>query len=356
MWLNAADARLNVDVSTLSRKVVAPEGSNTYLLTDRGGRIWLLWDQVGNDELHLNTESNLFCATSSDGTHWSKPRRLPVSSLDCDATPLLQQDRRGVFWLLSGLQPRSESAQVDLDRLFVQRIRVVLPEKESSCPKRQKTTWRRWRETHLPRPAFAIDERNVFWLVWQGWLIRSDDASHWQVDSVLRTGENSVMPTWADNMWHKGYYLSPAAGGLLLVADFMPKDESQAGAMLWRRGGGQRWERLGYLNQPPHYVEPPGAVAYRSDGTIVTITQGDAGLLYPRVHGRRVQVGTAVRRELSDRSVPSLHARYCPVAGSLVAFGSKDGIVATVLQKDQAAASVKDGGAAGQPREGKTTP
>ncbi len=347
------EVMLNADVNVLSRKVVAPDGSNTYLQTDRTGRIWLLWDQVGNDELHLNAESNLFCATSSDGTHWSQPRRLPVSSLDCDATPILQQDRRGVFWLLwvsnrDSKAPKSlwiASSSNGFEWSFPRK--VVLPETEQS-------DLDRWRETHLPRATFAIDERNVFWLVWQGWLMRSDDAIHWQVDSVLRTGENSVMPTWADNMWHKGYYLLPAAGGLLLVANFMPKDMSQAGAMLWRREGGQRWEPLGYLKSP-QYTEPPGAGACRSDGAIVTITQGNAGLFIRKfMADRSKSESLCVESNLTGPFHPSM--ALLPGDRFLVAFGSKDGLVATVLRNDRAVTSVKDGGPANQPQKGKIKP
>jgi hypothetical protein len=218
----------------------------------------------------------------------------------------------------------------------------------------------RWRETHLPRPAFAIDERNVFWLVWQGWLMRSDDASHWQVDSVLRTGEYGATRTsdggwgdndgiWADNMCNKGYYLSPAAGGLLLVAEFEPKDVSPTGAMLWRRGGGQRWEPLGYLNSPPKYASgPPGASAYRSDGAIVTITTSNAG-----IYLREFMADGSKSEPVCVDSywTAPFHPSVAPLPDGrfLVAFGSKDGLVATVLQKDQAA-SVKNGGAAGQPK------
>jgi len=358
---------LTADVNVLSRQIVAPDGSNTYLLTDRTGRIWLLWDEVGNDELHLNAESNLFCATSSDGIHWSQPRRLPVSSLDCDATPILQQDRRGVFWLVwvssrDSKAPKSlwiASSSNGFEWSFPRKI--VLPETNEG-------DLERWRATHLPRPAFAIDERNVFWLVWQGWLMRSDDASHWQVDSVLRTGEYGAMRTsdggwgddhgiWADNMCNKGYYLSPAAGGLLLVAEFMPKDMSQAGAMLWRRGGGRRWEPLGYLDSPPKYAEPPGAGAYRSDGAIVTITI-NAGLY---IYIREFMADGSKSEPLCVGGVyltTPFHPSVAPLPGGriLVAFGSRDGLVATVLQKDQVAASAKDGGAAGQPKKGETTP
>ena len=272
-----ANVLLNADVNTLSRQVLASDGSNTYLLTDRSGRIWLLWDQVCRDDdlSHLNAESNLFCANSSDGVNWSRPRRLPVSSLDCDTTPILQQDRQGIFWLVwvSSRDPKAPkslwiaSSPNGMEWSFPRKI--VLPETE-------KDDLARWRETHLPRPAFAIDTRNVFWLVWQGWLMRSEDASHWQVDSMLRTSDDG----WADNMCDKGYHLSSTASGRpLLVANFEPKDASRRGPMLWRRGDGQRWEPLGYLNQPPNDAfEPSGSAAGRSDGTILAVTQDDARL------------------------------------------------------------------------------
>ena len=116
-------------------------------MTDRTGRIWLLWDQVCRDDLgtHLNVESNLFCATSGDGIQWSRPRRLPVSSLDCDTTPILQQDRRGVFWLVWVSSRDPQSAQVAVDRLFAQRRGVVFSQED--CPSRDgKGRLGRWRD------------------------------------------------------------------------------------------------------------------------------------------------------------------------------------------------------------------
>jgi hypothetical protein len=310
-------------------------------------------------------ESNLFCANSGDGGNWSRPRRLPVSSLDCDTTPILQQDRRGVFWLVwvSSRAPKAPkslwiaSSPNGMEWSFPRQI--VLPETKGD-------DLARWRGTHMPRPAFAIDARNVFWLVWQGWLMRSEDASHWQIDSVLQTGEYGPQRTasgawgdlhgiWADNMCSKSYHLSRAADGLLLVADFHPKDVSQMGPMLWRRGDSQRWEPLGYLNEPPKDAfEHAGSAAGRSDGTTLTVTRDNAGLFV-----REFMVDGSKSEPLCVESylTKPFHPSVAPLPDGrfLLAFGSKDGLVVTLVQKDQSAARVKDRKAAGQPKEGEAT-
>lgn len=271
---------LNADLNTLSRQVLASEGSDTCLLTDRAGRIWLVWDQACRDGVYqVSLESSLFCATSRDGVQWSRPRRLPVSSLDCDTSPVLQQDRQGVFWLVwvssrDSQAPKSlwiASSPNGVEWSFPRK--VVLPETEEH-------DLARWRESHLPRPAFAIDAHNVFWLVWQGWLMRSKDTHRWQVDSLLETGEKG---TGADNFSSaKGYHLSPTSDGLLLVASFSSADAQKTGPMLWRRRNLWRWEELGYISQPPNvassFTAHAGSTAKGTDGTILTVTQDNRGL------------------------------------------------------------------------------
>ena len=60
--------------------------------------------------MQVNQQADLFCATSLDGVTWTQPRRLPVSSFACDVHPVLQQDRRGTFWLVWTSNRGSEAA------------------------------------------------------------------------------------------------------------------------------------------------------------------------------------------------------------------------------------------------------
>jgi TolB-like protein len=323
---------LNADLNTISRQVLAPDGSNTCLLTDRTGRIWLLWDQACLDDMmQLNLESNLFCANSSDGVTWSRPRRLPVSSLDCDTMPILRQDRRGVFWLVwvSSRDPKAPkslwiaSSPNGVEWSFPKKI--VLPETE-------KSDLARWRETKLPRPAFAIDGRNIFWLVWQGWLMRSEDAATWQVDSLLQTSEKEF---GADNSNSgKGYHLLCAPDGLLLAASYFSREASEMNSMLWRRNNAGKWDRLDFLSKGTNITQHAGSAAIAGDGTILTIAQGNSGLFVREffADGSKSEplcVESYLTRPFHPSVTPLPEGRF------LVAFASKDGLVVTVLQKDQ---------------------
>ena len=320
---------LNADLVTVSRRVLAREGSNTCLMTDRGGRIWLVWDRLSSGNImRLNKESDLYCATSGDGIEWSRPRRLPASSLGCDMAPILRQDRRGVYWLV-WISDRGEKAEKNLwmasspngvEWSFPRKI--VLPEEiQKRLPG--------WREGRLANLAFAVDRRDVFWLVWQGWLLRSDDGIKWEVDSVLRTsGEKH-----ADNMMAgKHYHLScDPDGRLLLVADHYG---GSAGAALWRRSRRGDWNSLVCLTDKSSSTYHMGGAACRGNGTILTVTPHGSNLfVHELAGGGHARAPILVESYLSkpfDASIAAL-----PDGRFLLAFGSKDGLVAAVFQEEQ---------------------
>jgi TolB-like protein len=313
-------------MQTLSRRVIAPDGgSNSQLFTDRNGRIWLVWDNVSQGNLmHLDVESNLYYATSTDGASWSRPRRLPMSLLNCDATPLLQQDRRGVFWLLwvSNRDPNAPktpwiaSSPNGIEWSFPRKL--VLPD----AKKPESATWPI--NTIMPRPGFAIDARNVFWLIWQGCLMRSEDAVHWQVDPLWETRDDRT----PGDVWE--CHLVAAADGLLLVANHLVANNPISS--LWRLEGERRWRTLGSLNEPPGASEYAGNAASLSDGTVLTVS-GDECL-------REFATDGSKSKPLGFKPVNIMpfHPSVAPLPGGriLVAFGSKDGLVATVLRKVEA--------------------
>ena len=334
---------LSCDLQTLSRQVVAPDGgSNSQLFTDRNGRIWLVWDDMcGGNLTHLDVESNLYYATSIDGTGWSRPRRMPMSLLDCDTMPILQQDRRGVFWLLwvSNRDPNAPktpwiaSSPNGVEWSFPRKL--VLPE----AKKGESASWTI--TTIMPRPAFAIDARNIFWLIWQGCLMRSEDAVHWQVDPLWQTRDNRT----PGDVWE--CHLFAPADGLLLVAN--------PGSTLWRLEGGQRWRKLGCLCDWS-FSENAGNAACRGDGTVLTVTQ-----YFGEKAGVGTSLGLCIRQFATDGPKPkplcfesagsmSFHPCLASLPGGriLVAFGSKDGLVATVLRKAEAEDDVQDGKSTGQ--------
>jgi TolB-like protein len=321
---------LNADFKELSRQVLATEGSNPHFFTDSSGRIWLLWDQFcRNDSSSFNVESNLFCANSLDGMNWSRPRRLPVSSLDCDATPILQQDRSGVFWLVwvssrDTKTPKSlwiASSPNGVEWSFPRKI--FLPETD-------KQDLARWREDHLPRPGFAIDARGIFWLVWQGWLMRSEDARQWRVDSALRTSEGDSQ---ADNYSYKSHHLYGSPKGLLLVADEYRKDRSQWASVVWRRCDAKPWERLGDITQRLQSHKHSGSVAVEEDGSILSVALCFGGLWRREfMADGAASEPLCVESHLTKPFHPSIAS--LPDRRFLLAFGSKDGLVVTLLQKE----------------------
>ncbi len=317
---------LNCDVETLSRQVVTPDaGSNSYLFTDRNGRIWLLWDDICRGGVaRADAESNLYSATSMDGTTWSRPRRLPMSLLDCDTMPILQQDRRGIFWLLwvshrdpgAPTTPWIASSPNGIEWSFPRKL--ALPE----AKKGESASWPN--TTAIPRPAFAIDARNVFWLMWQGCLMRSEDAMHWQVDPKWLTRDTRAIGDVSD------CHLFAATEGLLLVAN--------PGPTLWRLDDGSRWRTLGSLMDSPRGTEHAGNAASLIDGTVVTVSQYS--------FRNSTEVGLCIREFTADgsKSMPlgfesaGNHPFHPSIASLhsgriLVAFGSKDGLVAAVLRK-----------------------
>jgi len=298
----------------------------------------LLWDQAcRGDTMQMNLESNLFCANSSDGVTWSQPRRLPVSSLDCDASPILQQERHGVFWLVwvSSRDPKAPgslwiaSSPNGCDWSFPRKI--VLPATD-------KGDWTLSRQSPRSRPAFAIDARGVFWLVWQGWLMRSEDAVHWQIDSLLHTSEKEF---GADNANSgKDCHLLGAGNDLLLVADFFARDVSKMGSVLWRRAAGQSWKQLGYLSHGLNFTQHAGDAAIGNDGVILTVAQDNASLSAREFMADGTQSEPlCVESYLTQPFHPSVTS--LPDGRFLVAFGSKEGLIVTVFQKSEAAAGVK---------------
>ncbi len=321
---------LNAGVETVSRQVIADQGSNTCLMIDRVGRTWLVWDEVSSgDVMRLSKESNLFSATTTDGIHWSHPRRLPVSSMSCDAAPVLQQDRRGMYWLVwvSERGPKSDknlwaaSSPNGVEWSFPRKI---------SLPEEVRKDMARWRGSRPGTVAFAIDMRNVFWLVWQGWLLRSDDAVAWHVDSELHTGGNET----PDRMTTKHCQLRCDSQGRLVLA--AGSHGGVRGTKLWRRDVRGRWQSLAHLTDSHSYHT--GGVACRGDGSMLTVTPHGSNL---RVHQFAPDGDESEPIIVESYLTKPFHPSIAPLPGGkwLVVFGSNEGLVAAVFRRDQTQAA-----------------
>jgi hypothetical protein len=228
---------------------------------------WLVWIS----ERGSKAEKNLWIASSSNGVEWSFPRKVAMPE--------------EVLGDLAG-----------------------------------------WREGRLPCIAFTIDRRNVYWLIWRGWLLRSDDAMTWQVDCALQTGDKHPDLQNVDRHYHLS---CDAAGRLLLLAN---RHGGDRGAELWRRTHRGDWDSVDRLTDKHSYHM--GSAACRQDGSILIVTPYRSSL---HVHefdheGNRLEP-VMVESYLSKPFHPAIE----PMADGrwLVVFGSSDGIVAAVFQNDR---------------------
>lgn len=172
----------------LSQSKVADKRSNIYLYTDRKGKIWLLWDDSGIMPTRMNhprESSDIYCATSHDGVEWSPPQRLSVSSSEMDMKPILQQDSKGIYWIVwcSHRDPDEPkwlwiSSSVDGTKWSFPR-KIDLP-----ADIQMGFLWKE--VVYLPH-SFSIDMEGNFWLIWQCSLLKSIDMKTWtQVDVFSR--------------------------------------------------------------------------------------------------------------------------------------------------------------------------
>jgi len=337
---------LSADIQIISRQILPAWGSHTYLLADREGRLWLLWDQALKAYWSMNPsqESDLFYATSTDGVNWSTPRRLPVSSSALDMKPILQQDRSGVYWLIwsSSRDPEDPclwiaSSENGLKWSFPRKVVLPITDKHDLA---------RWRETRLPSFAFTIDMRNSFWLIWQGRLFRSEDAEKWTEVEVLKTTGGPDNTGAGLN-----YFLTHDQGNrLLLLANRLvriPLTEEQRSRLvrqdpsyariktrgelrtaLWRRKTRGQWEDLGYL-----------ALANTRRCSVGVGKEGQIVAAFGRNNGifvrTRDQTGKWAQQIMIESHIKNpFHPSVAslPDGRCVVAYSCEDGIVAVVCK------------------------
>ncbi len=311
----------------LSRQVLAPPGSHTFLYRDAGDKLWLLWDQAVDAHWSMNPsqESDIFCATSTDGVTWSAPRCLPVSSSSLDMRPILQQDRYGTYWLVwtSSRDPEDPkwlwiaSSEDGSKWSFPRKVVVPIADEDDVA---------RWRETHVPCFAFTIDIRNTFWLVWQGHLFRAESGRGWKEVEVLKTKNRGK----SDNTWPSiCYFLSgDKRNCLLLLSDRFvrvgTRGEKQIG--LWQRNGDGTWLDRGVLTEA-HTLS--AAISVENQGRTIAAFARSDGIFLRTCDGRHkwsdeVMIESGLKKPF-DPSVACLPNGRC-----VVAYSSQDGVV-TVL-------------------------
>jgi len=303
----------------VSRQTLPARGTNTFLLADRNGRLWLLWDHAF--ETHIGAqpsqESDLFCANSIDGVSWSVPRRLSVSSPALDARPILQQDSGGTYWLVwfSSRDPEDTSwfwiaSSEDGSKWSFPR-KVILP-----------NVWKgSWGATHVPVFAFAIDERNAFFLAAAGCLFRSENSHEW-----TEFAKTPYEHKGDDKTWRRTAYslVHDDDGRMALLGQSFG---SKRPAALFRPGNATGWEKRG---SPVGMIRvDSGCLVSDIDGRIAAVFMAKRGVVlksYDDAHGW--SEGIRIEPHSSVTMRPTLARR--PDGRFVVACNSNDGIVALV--------------------------
>jgi hypothetical protein len=321
---------LNRAFRLLSRQNLAPHGSHTYMMTDRTGRTWLLWDEamIREYDFNPNNESDLWAATTRDGIQWTTPRRLSVSSLSRDTHPVLQQDPYGVFWLVWLSQRRSGRSKTLWTSKSIDGVQWEFPRKVD-FPAKAQPHLAAWRREADPWFAFAINHYPKHWLLIRGKLYQSLDGLQWKaMKRVSLTDKDG--PDDADQ---RRYHLTTDANGdLVLAGHFSSAERARCGASLFRRHWvDNSWETLGLLSRPNESVKDGGASAPRTDGHIFTVNS--SGHLVVREFDGSQPVTAPIRVQDFAQARP-FHPSIAIQAGGriVVAFGSQEGVVALCLQ------------------------
>ena len=192
-------------------KPVAERGSSPCLFFDRDGRLWLYWDEARcySRNAEPSEESDMYFSVSSDGGRtWSEPRLSPVSALNLDMRPVLQQDRYGTYWLVwcssrDMSDPRAlwiSSSQDGYQWKYPWKVGLPEPQIDSAAARM---------ENSRPGFSFAISARNVFYISFLGYLWHSTDGKTW--------GESLPVKVKASGFPGSFCHLHASAGGLTLV-------------------------------------------------------------------------------------------------------------------------------------------
>jgi TolB-like protein len=264
------DLLMTADKRIVERRTIAQTGSHPYLFRDRRGCNWLLWDEAvtqhgGTFLVQRAPESDLYFATSPDGSSWSAPRRLPVSSPDLDMQPILQQDSRGTYWLawLSDRDPEHPkslwlSSSADGFRW--------------SYPSWMHLEWANdrakasWLRRSVPEFAFLVDAKDNFWVVWEAQVSHSVDAFQWSAPRLIATGRPSDKDDSA-YICQRAYLGEAASGDLLLLA---PKSgQSRGNVALFSSLDGTEWVEKEVMG-----AADSGSLARGPKGWLVAVTGG----------------------------------------------------------------------------------
>jgi TolB-like protein len=239
-----------------SRATIDDKGCHPFAFADNDGKAWVLWDHSGMSSFGSSRpdgESDLYCATSADGTNWTQPRRLELSSSDMDMNPVLQQDGRGTYWMIwnSSRDPSEPyclwiaSSEDGVKWSFP--AKFVMPDRDHATASFRKSARR---GAH----RFMIDRENTFWLKWQYGFYTSQNGSDWKSQPDPLGGGKKF--TWMNNQRFSG--TGPLACGddnslraLMGCGYREPRNDGSGRTrnittyQLVRHNGGESWKNMG---------------------------------------------------------------------------------------------------------------
>jgi hypothetical protein len=241
-----------------------------------------------------------------------------------DTAPIFQQDRHGVYWLV-WVSKRGAKAQRDIwmasspdgvEWSFRRKVEV---------PQKMVDSLAGWRHGRTLSVAFSIDHQNVFWMIVRGWLLKSDDGVTWRIDSELSTG--GTQPDHVNT--NKYYHLSNGPGDRQLI--MTNRQGTSRGAELWGRTSGGVWKPIDQMTEK--YLENAGTSAFRSYRSMVAVTSHGSDLYVHKFD----EAGDPIEPVIVESYLTKpYHPALTPLPDGrwLVAFGSNDGIVAAVFDKE----------------------
>jgi len=321
---------------TLAQTTVADQGSHTYMFADRDGKIWLLWDRAVKARLsmHPSQESDIYYSVSTDGLNWERSQRVSISSSGLDMKPVIQQARSGTYWLMWVSSRDPEDPKWLWMASSMDGVKWSFPRKVK-LPFTNKDDISRWRESHIPQFAFAIDQKDIFWVIAQGYLFCSEDADQWIQVELLKTNPEKK----PENMWHASYFLThDQSDRLILLNNFFkyirqkenPSNvESEYGIGLWSRDSSGRWNNHEFIDEG--YITTFSITEINSHRLVTTFGTGKVFLrTYEDNYGWSENI--LIEGYLKDPMHPSV--AVLPNGKIVVAYSCKEGIVTKLVNLD----------------------
>jgi TolB-like protein len=322
----------------LAQSTLADQGSHTYMFADRDRKIWLLWDRAIKSHLsmHPSQESDIYYSVSTDGFNWESPLRAPISSSRLDMKPIIQQTRSGRYWLMwiSSRDPKEPKW------LWIANstdgVKWSFPHKVK-LPFTNQNDIGRWRESHVPKFAFAIDQKDTFWVTAQGYLFSSEDTHQWTEVELLKTNpEKKPENTWSGKCYFltcgltDNFFLLNHCFVRVPRTDDPDKTNGQIRIALWFRDRQGQWKNLGFLDGA---ATDSGFLSQATpERSVITFSRNTGVFLRTYDGDRGWSENILIESYLKDPMHPSV--AVLPNGQIVVAYSCKEGIMTKLVKLD----------------------